>query len=263
MRVLLTNLIDTCTLSSEPPMLTELPINNVKKISKSRVARCTSNSVNILGKLINISSISGFIIGRHNFLEGTQYQLTLYSDYEWTNVIYNTELLTVSNEEAAIDTGDFQYNLSIWFDLIPSVSSFKLSIANSQSNPMDYLQIGRLFIGKYLETSVGISLGHNLYWKENTIQYRTESGSLRSDIYTPSKVIEFSLDGIMESERANLQRSFAEIGRRDDFFISLFPDNCNTLREQNYSGIVKLTKIPRYSEFAPNIYKAKYVVEEV
>ena len=50
---------------------------------------------------------------------------------------------------------------------------------------------------------------------------------------------------------------------RDDFFISLFPNSCNKTRELDYSGIVKLTKIPKYTEYAQNYYSAKYIVEEI
>ena len=118
-------------------------------------------------------------------------------------------------------------------------------------------------MGEAIDMSIGVSFGHNLYWSENSNQYRTEAGTLRTDIYIPNKIIEFSLGTIYERERSNIQRTLSSIGKRKEFFISLFPQDCIPSRELDYSGIVKMTKVPKYPEFAPNLYSAKYIVEEI
>ena len=271
MKMLLTNLIDIATLE-EPSisLLPELPLDNVKKVSKARVARTntSTSTLVITGSLAFESDISAFIIGQHNFAANTTYNLELYNspDLSGSPISYVGEgTKSISIEEAAIDIAKVQYNKAIWINdtngnSIESVGSFRLTLTKSS---MDYFQIGRLFIGDAIELKVGASYGHKIHWKENSKQYRTEAGTLRTDVYNPSKIIEFSLNTIYESERSNIQRSLSYVGKQREFYISLFPEDCSKVKELDYSGIVKMTKIPKYTEFAPDFYNAKYIVEEI
>ena len=271
MKFLIDNKISNTTLGiSSGAVHSELPVDNVKETSKSRITRSTNaSSFSIIGNLIDPANVTGFVIGGHNFTTGTTYQLILYSlpDQGGTPISYtNSGPHTIIQEEAAINTDEFQYNIPIWIEDSSGnpvyVSSFKLSLLVGTST-LSYFQIGRLFLGEAIELNIGVSFGHNIYWKENSSQYRTEAGTLRTDIFTPSKVLEFSLNTIYESERSNLQRSLASIGKRTEFYISLFPGDCLISKELEYSGIVKMTKIPRFSEFATQFYSSKYVVEEI
>lgn len=273
-RFLINNKIDNATLTTNSNIVSTLPIDNVKETSRSRVVRSinTTSAMSIYGTFPDVKKTTGFIIGNHNFTEGVSYELILYYSPDWSGspIPYaNDGSRTVTAEESAVNTDEFLYNLPIWVydennpDVILYPGSFTLNITVGSSSNMDFFQFGRIFMGEAIETAVGVSLGHSIYWKETTNQFRTEDGTLRSDIITPSKVLAFSLDTINDSDRQNLQRSFAQVGMREDFFVSLFPGSCTSNKELDYSGIVKLTKIPKYSEFAQNFYKSKYVVEEI
>ena len=268
-KFLLDNAVDTATLSSIPvsAMHATLPLANLKESSRSLVARSIDRSagdtITIKGILTGSITADSFVIGNHNFNTGTGYRLDLYSDASFVTNIY-TNSSAVSADFAAMPSDTFKYNIPIWFDQVYSgVQAFKLTLTNPAAEPMNYFQIGRLFLGNSLSTAIGASFGHSLYWNENTTQYRTEAGTLRSDIITPNKVIEFSLNTISESERSSVQRALANTGKRKDFFISLFSTSCDPNIQIDYSGIVKMTKVPRYAEFAPSFYSAKYTVEEI
>lgn len=268
-KFLLDNAIDTATMAPIPTnaIRATLPLSNLRESSRSLVTRSiqvyASNSLTITGVLTGETSANAFVIGNHNFKENTTYRLELYSDATYTTLVYSSSDLIVSAEYAAMPTDTFKYNIPIWFDTVYGVQSFSLTLTNPATNYMDYFQIGRLFLGNALSTSIGASFGHNLYWNENTSQYRTEAGTLRSDIVTPNKVIEFSLNTIYEEERSTLQRALAITGKRKDFFISLFSTSCDPNIQIDYSGIVKMTKVPKYAEFASNFYGASYTVEEI
>lgn len=120
-------------------------------------------------------------------------------------------------------------------------------------------------MGKYISTKLNISKNHSISWKENTQQYRTDSGTLRSDIFSPRKVIEFSLDTMDESDRSLIQEDLYTVGMQKEFYIDLFPlASGNSLYKKiDYRGIVKLTRVPKYTEFSNNFYKSTYIVEEV
>ena len=128
---------------------------------------------------------------------------------------------------------------------------------------MPYFEIGRLYIGEYLEPTYNISLGHGLSPKEDTSQYRSSSGTLRSDFATTNRSFEFSLKTIPEADREVLHNKLISKGKKDDFYISIFPEHKSFDKEIDYSGLVKFTKIPQYTEFINNYYKSDYMVEEI
>ena len=264
-KFLLNNLIQDSVLSCAD-LYPTLGIENTKYSSKSQVARSTVNNTIIITGTLNVVSVSsGFVIGNHNFKTGTKYRLQVYSQ-GLGNLEYDTQVngvdLEVSAEESADSPDTIQYNLAIWYPEVAGTSGFKLTIIDD-SAINDYFQIGRLFMGKVIGTEIGASYGHNIYWRENTKQYRTEAGTLRSDIVSPSKTIDFSLNTVYENERSEIQRAFSTVGKQKDFFISLFPLDCSDIQIADYSGIVKMTKTPKYTEFAPSFYAAKYTVEEI
>jgi|GEM_PF-2019173 len=124
-------------------------------------------------------------------------------------------------------------------------------------------EIGRIFLGKYIEVPYNIELGHNLSWEEDTKQYRSDGGTLRSNIEVPYRKVNFILSAVPEYRRAELQHGFRNVGMRRDFFMSLFPENANENKNIDYSGVVKLIKAPKYAEFANNYFTSKYVMEEI
>lgn len=125
------------------------------------------------------------------------------------------------------------------------------------------VDIGRLIIGNYIEPENNLSYNHKLSWEEDSKQYRTEGYTLRSDISVPYRRMEFSLDALPAEDKYRLTEEFRSIGLRKDFYINLFPNCPCEDKDRDYSGIVKLTKIPTISEYAPEIYRSKYVMEEV
>lgn len=135
--------------------------------------------------------------------------------------------------------------------------------AAGAASGLSYYEIGYLLAGDYMSPTYNLSPKHSLEWTENTTQYRPESGTLQSDITTPNKRIEFSLNTIPESDRITLHEELINLGLNTEFFISIFPENSNYDKEADYSGIMKMTKIPKYTEFLPNYYNSKFTMEEV
>lgn len=126
-----------------------------------------------------------------------------------------------------------------------------------------YYEIGRLIMGDYSEPTYNLSYGHTLAWLENTTQYRTNGGTLLSDVSTSNKEISFDLRTIPESDRITLHKELVQLGLSKDFFISIFPEEANLIKQRDYSGIVKFTRVPKYNQILCNYYRSSFVVEEV
>jgi len=199
-------------------------------------------------------------------------------------LIWNSGILAITTETLGSNLwewGSFLWGIEAWgsdrekeqftppsniIEWIPTVQvncrGFKIELFSAGS-ATSYFEIGRLFIGKYIQPTYNIGYGHSLTWEETTKQYRTEAGTLRSDISLPYRKFDFNLGTITEADRILLQHEFRNVGLRKDLFVSLFPEDSSQDKKIDYSGIVKMTKIPRFTEFAQNYYKAKYTMEEV
>ena len=260
-RFLLKDYIQSASLSTNPEVYENLPVSNVKKLSKSLVMRSKNNtSLEISGRLAGSKATNAFIIAGHNFTEGTLLQFYLYSDILYTTLVY-TDSITITSSTSSIN-GDLMC-IPFWYPIEENTAAFKLQITNSYAYPLNYFQIYRLMIGEYIESNVGASLNNIYSFTDNSKQYRTDGGSLRTDKLSKSKTISFNLANISEIERHNLQTSLAYVGKRKEFYITVFNNSCNEELETDYSGIVKLLSIPKYSEYAPDFYSGSISVEEV
>jgi len=154
-------------------------------------------------------------------------------------------------------------NIVEWIPIVQTgIRGFKLELLTAGGS-VAYFEVGRLIIGKYIQPTYNIGYGHSLTWEESTKQYRTDSGSLRSDNSIPYRKFEFNIGTITEADRIVLQHELRNAGLRRDLFISLFPEDVSLEKKTDYSGIVKMTKVPKFTEFAQNYYKSKYIMEEV
>ena len=136
-------------------------------------------------------------------------------------------------------------------------------VGPSGESGIPYYEIGRVYLGEYIEPTYNLSAGHTISWKENTVQYRPNSGTLRSDVVTSNKSFEFSLSHIPEADRISLHRQLIAKGLREDFYVSLFPGDTSSNKEVDYSGMVKLTKVPKYTNYINGYYKSNFVMEEI
>lgn len=232
----------------------------------------------ILGNFQNNSTISSIVLGRHNFVAGSTIRIFLYSEQDQVGLLYDSGNLIITDAQAGSDIiawGYFDWGESAWggaIDLFSSPASYvhwlnspiiAQSIEIHLNAPNSEMELGRVFIGDYIEPVYNLELNHNISWVEETKQYRSEEGTLRSDFGMPIRKFEFDLGVINELDRVKLSNNFRNIGLRDDFYINMFPNDPDQTKEIDYSAIVKLTKVPKYSGFAPRYYKSKIIMEEV
>lgn len=187
-----------------------------------------------------------------------------YSIILWLDSVYSNAksyILKLDNTAEVIETTIYCNSDIVFCNSNDVFCNSTVSENPAQEVGIEYYEIGRLYLGEYVEPSYNISYGHSISWDENTTQYRSNAGTLHSDIVTRNKKMEFNLNTIPESDRISLQEDLTKVSLSDDFFISLFPEDSS--KQEDYSAIVKFTKVPRLSEFIYGYYKSNYIVEEV
>jgi hypothetical protein len=205
------------------------------------------------------SILPDFLVWNSGILDVTED--TVGSDiWKWGEFLWGTEAWGAEKEVLEFEP---PANLVTWISTAQTnIRGFKIELYKADSN-INYFEIGRLFVGEYIQPTYNIGYGHSLSWEESTKQYRTDAGTLRSDISIPYRKFEFNIGTITEDDRILLQQELRNAGLRKDIFISLFPEDITLDKKIDYSGIVKLTKVPKFTEFTQNYYKSKYVMEEI
>ena len=51
--------------------------------------------------------------------------------------------------------------------------------------------------------------------------------------------------------------------QRKNLYISIFPENSSSTKEIDYSTMVKLTKVPKYTNFIAGFNKSSFTMEEI
>lgn len=333
-RFILENAIDSSTLDTPSNFDSAYPVDNIKKISRTKSVRSidAENEFIINGELTTAVDISAMVLARHNFSNTITYRLQLWDGALQTGTEYDTGYIEVTATEAATalyqwgqftwgsipwgadekDTDKRQFYDLVWWktdSAVTNVLSYSIKLlvegASPAGNPfycnditiytdgeyddngtpaiitcnmttldaggtgdpvepgIAYFEIGRVYLGEYIEPSYNISLNHAISWPENTSQYRANSGTLRSDIVTSNRAFEFDLKTIPEVDKEPLHKKLITKGLREDFYISMFPEDTSEDKIIDYSGLVKFTQVPKYTEFISGYYKSKYIMEEI
>lgn len=130
-------------------------------------------------------------------------------------------------------------------------------------NPDTYIEVGRLIAGPVWSPKYNFSFGHSVTFVDSSKNKRTESGDLRGERGPKWRRIEFELGNMDSEDRASLLRLMRLNGTTEPLFVSLFPEDSDTLLEQSYQLWGKFAESAQMSQPNYDIYAARVAVEEV
>ena len=273
-RLIYDNAADRATLAASPALVTTLPVGNLQDPSRGKPARTTSTADQVItGDFPGIELIGGMAITRHNLSSSAQLRLELFASTGLGGALLFDSALF--NAIPAFGWGEFGWGAAGWggsvFDDWPDrfstlyfvavlARSFRLTIKDA-ANPAGYMQIGRLFLGPYFEPSENMSYGLNCAPVEDSKQTRTDGGTLRTDPSGSYRRWSFSLDALPAEERVVITEIMRKQGKRKDMFLNCFP-GVGGVKERDYAGAVKLTKLPDVPHDYYNNWRAALEFEE-
>ena len=272
---------DSATLTSSLAMAANAPITNLQIGLRAKVARTASvASWTISGVYPDAKSVSAVSLYKHNFSSLATMTVQLYSDTALTiqkGATFTATLGGVAKEfglafqpagwglggviwgGATFDAWPASY-FTTWFTTVEAVMGFKITITDAGA--ATYLEIGRIYMGDYWSPSVNVSYGATMGWQEQSKQFRTDGGSLRTEGYEPYRTFDLAFDVLNEAERAELLTMIRKLGMRKDFFMSVAPTAGGNL-ENDYTSAVKLTSMPKFSTPYYDNYTTNITLEEV
>ncbi len=211
------NLANNCTLSGGSWQGT-LPLDNLKDRRLYKIARSTNDDAASTQFTVDFGSgkvVSLFSLVKHNFSESATARLRASNVSDFSNIVYDSGfasvwplIATINLEweddnfwlgiptQEQIDT--FQ-GILLWVFPIVTARYWKVEIVD-ESNPDDYLDLGRLFVSKDFSPSYNASYGLNF----NIIDKSTVEESLGGVEHYDEKVrvrsVDFVLDNLLQDE---------------------------------------------------------------
>jgi hypothetical protein len=263
------------TLTSTGAVSGNYPITNLLSEVKGRVYRqqTVSNTITLTW---NSAQTLGAVILAYNNLSATgQYRVQLYDDEAGglPNRVYDSALSTAPDDLNAVyaSTTPEHYRYSygsgkttaIYFPVVSGVRRLELTLVDT-SNTSGYIEISSLLIGDYWSPTYNTEFsGLDVSWEDSSVHKRTQSGNLVTEISTISKRLEFSLSYLTPDDRTSLINIVRQYGMRQPIFVSIFPDDPDNQREQDYQIYGKLEQNPSLQHPMYTIYATQIAITEV
>ena len=274
-RLIAPNALDAATLTDSPAMVATLPVANLQDAARARVARSDGLPATqyVRGDWSASQACSGFAFWRHNLTGAATIRLKLWADTGQSGtLLYDSGAIALGD---IIPWGEFTWGVDtwgawlyqdwpvacamLWFDSV-SALSFELAIADP-ANTDGYIEAARIFLGQYFSPAKNFSFGGKLRWEDDSIQERTDGGSLRTDSREPYRVLRFNLGEMNEAERAGFSEILRVSGKTRDMFFSAYPEDGGT-KDRDYSVAVKIIQMPDLTGNRPLNYESELVLAE-
>lgn len=208
-------------------------ISNITDDSKSKTWRSTNlSSPRISVTWPSVQTISCVALAFTNLIQGSTFQVYLYSAASGGTLLYNSGAISVGYGYSipagfsSIGSASFAYgggaNLSTFFTAVPNVIRMEIEFT-SASNPDNYIEISRVIAGSYITTERDVSEGASVGFIDSTTAKRTSSGNYITDRGTISRAVDLPLNAFNSSDKAILNNLFRYTGRSKPMFVSFFP----------------------------------------
>lgn len=253
------NFSDACTLTVSPAVVSTMPVTNLQTTARGRKMRTTNlTTQDIKGSSSTSKPIQACILYNTTLSSASTVRFRVYSDTAWTTLIYDSGVIDVFNIRSlgsygsswgvdplgsSIFSGWGNPYITIWMPTQLVAGSFILTVTDV-GNPAGYWDASRLVVGPILTPLNNIEYGFSWKWEDNSLQYRTGGGSLRTDIAPEGsfRVAKFSLDRATEQDRVAFFEFQRTVGKRKDFFVSVLP-SVGGSNERDFSIMAKNTAI--------------------
>jgi hypothetical protein len=252
LRIIYRNLADAATLGASPALVAALPVANLQTPGRMPARTTSTADQTITGDWGSSQQVNAVVLWRHNLSEFAEWRVELFAGANQTGTkVYDSG--GVGGE--TIPLGDLRWGVDPlgttiqrdWTRAYQSVLYFGTVVARSfritlvdPDNADGYLQAARLFIGAYWSPDRNHDYGASLVWQDDSTQYRTAGGSLRSDVKALSRVINFSLSYMRAADRAAFTDILREVGKVSEVFLSLYP-GAGGAQERDYQVLGKMT----------------------
>jgi len=273
LRVIYGNVADYATVSSTATA-GSLTAANLLKEQKGLVWRSTTTSGTITATWTASQEVAAVILPFCNLTSTATIRVKLYTNAADTVAVLDTGVKSAgaSDPQGLWDWGVQQLGANsysygggsiarTWF---AKTSCKKLEVIISDvDNTAGYIELSRLVVGDYWSPAYNTNYGITTGYTDTSQQQRTEAGNLMTSNGTVHKSLTFDLSWLTTTERTEMLGILRANGLRKPIFISLFPDDEDIQKEQDYQIYGKLTTMSNINHPMYTIYATSVQIEEI
>jgi hypothetical protein len=151
-----------------------------------------------------------------------------------------------------------------WFELV-GIGAVKRIVVDlvDTSNASGYIEVSRMVAGSYWSPTFNTSYGIPVTYKDLSSNARSDAGDLITTIGTRAKSISFDLASMLASDKQRFSQIVKGNGLPRPLFISIFPNDTDTDKEQTYQIYGKLTNLGALSQPNALLYSSQLEIEEI
>ncbi len=156
--------------------------------------------------------------------------------------------------------GGYAY-ATLWFPII-AVKQLTITFTDA-TNPLGYLEAGRLVCGTYWTPTFNADYGVSLTMNDTSTHLRSDAGDKMTTIGTRSRKISLSLTNMLPIDRAALINLLLTNGMPQPIFFSMYPSNSDPVLEQNYEIYCKVDSMNAMTTSFVNAYSSTLDLDEI
>lgn len=229
------------------------PVTALRNAQRGAVWRSDSPAEQMLQGDFGASRVTTAItLWRHNLTAGATWRARLWSGENQTgDLLYDSGTVApiqpkslgdlewgVDPLGASLFTGWKSSFSTLWFGAV-SARSWRVDL-DDPDNTDGFIQATRLMIGSHISARYNFSYGLTLQWRDRTEQQRTDAGSMRVIEREPYRQMRLALEFLRSDERPTWLDIGRRIGRRENVFVSAYPER-GTALERDHAFLARLT----------------------
>lgn len=254
MRIIYDNAIDRATLTASSTAGV-LVASRMQGDEKAEVWRSTGTTATLTATWAAGERIGGLGGAFSNMSPGTTWRVRVYTLPGDTTAVFDQTFFVCPGQPFTPDTfsqplgvNSFAFGGSstgaVWLPGIVVGRKLVIDITDT-SNAAGYIEIGRMFAGRYFQPEETAERGAPLSVPSATQQTRSDSGSLRRDTGPSYRKLSVSLSWLSPTDREQLFNIARGAGLAYPLFMSLYPENADPLLEQAHEMWCCLVDTPQ------------------
>ena len=278
LRVMYQNLSDAATITASSTASSSTSTANLKLDTKSLVWRSTTTTATLIVTLAASSIVGGIILPFCNLTSVATIRARGYSDTGGSgSVLFDTTTIDACPYQplgqwawGSIPLGLNTYAYGggtyarAWLPDNTQVSCRSVVIdIDDPTNTAGYIEVSRLLVGAYWSPTYNTSYGLSTTVKDLSTHERSESGDLVTNRGIRYNTMNFDLKWLPPEDRNEFSKIVRGSGLPKPIFISLFPNDADSGKEQVHQIYGKLSQLGGISHPILEMYSTSIDIEEV
>jgi len=275
LRIIYQNIIDSTstTITASSTASANTTVANLKADTKSKVWRSTGKELETLTISFTSSIVGGLILPFCNLSPVATISVTgsLAGVVKFTDVdipacpypafgLWDWGMQPLGVNSYSYGGGTYG---RVWFSTGNTALDSIVITIKDPSNSSSYIEASRIILGAYWSPIYNTSFGLSTTIKDLSEHQRTESGDLATNRGIRFNTMTFDLKYLTQGDRLNLTGILKGNGIPKPLFISLFPNDADSTKEQSHQIYGKLSQLAGISNPIFDMYSSSIDIEEI